>query len=365
MQKLKNKIPSPTLPLLISNTERKGLKKWLLKMAEKNNLPSEEKKKLIEGSEIIYQLSREHIAPLYILLAQRVLNKLKNSRQNLALILARDGLPIYLAAKRLKKQESEFNGIKEEQIRYLHYNGQFNPLVKGNCKGASFFTRYRRYLIQERVARAKKIIIVDNQCARGLSYRGLSQLLYQVNPSVKIEGEFIDLWPNGTINTYGLLQDLGGDPDFHLHVRRNRLILIEALFSGLYEAAEDILFDPLRKKYYPRRHLKQPPSIGGLSRFSFRLFNKVALYGVIKTTSFYQILIKINPQLIIKNYRVILDGPETPALNFLLNTIPWERRPGEWYTYHSYWTEKRKKEWQKKFPHGDEIIQLQQEHLKK
>ncbi|MBN1262876.1 MAG: hypothetical protein JW991_00805 [Candidatus Pacebacteria bacterium] len=323
------------------------LGQYLDHLVKERKVPPEQEERFRALAKEVYSQTREVVAPVYILLADKVLTKLKNEPDSLALTLARDGLPIHIAAQKLREKVAEYQEIDPGRTRYLHYNGQFNPLVRGTAHGPDFYDRYRGYLRQMGVAKAKKVILADSQSAVGLSYRGLTGLINDVNPEAEIEGEFVDLWPNGTRNTHGILEE-GSDPDFHLNVYKNRLQLVEALYSGVYNSATDIVLDQDSGQYIPvitRKNPTEKTAIKGLSAQSLVLLNEVAIRGIEDATDDYDSIKTGGVKAAVDKFVGFVAGEETRGIRLLKEVVPWQRRAEEWYLYDQYWTEPRKKKW--------------------
>jgi len=339
------------------------LDNYLENLTNEKPRTAEEIKIFKELGKEVYRQTRENVAPAYILIADKILNQLHDDPDAIMFALARDGLPISLAAEHLREKQDQFKGIDPKRIQYLHYNGQFNPLVGGTTQDEAFFDRYREYLQQMGVNDAKKVILADSQCAVGLSYKGLGLLLREVNPAIKIEGQFIDLWPNGTNDTHGLLQDVY-NPDFHLNVQNNRMQLIEALYSGTKNSATDIVRNEETGQYEPVVADKNPSeltAIRGLPADMLTLLNVVAIKGITDATDDYSRIIQEDPKDVIGRYVQFASGTATEGVQDLQDTIPWQRRKEQWYLYDQYWTDVRKKEWADR---PDQIEALKKKHAK-
>lgn len=272
---------------------------------EKQIRKTESDTTVIEPAMRVYQISRDIYSPIVIDYMTSILQEMQQDGDSIVLCLGRDGLPMFLALRKLMTLERDLSPkdlLKRvqyvsfsrkaiidalspeqhqelcEQVSYLTKDSRYK---KPNPNFAEQQDLLREYLAQAGVDQAVKIILFDS----GLSgtTQNVLKLLY---PEKNIQGRYLISEPRKDDpekrNKRGFLQD----PIFH---NRKAIYFLEDLWSGIYSTTDR--FRRKGKTVIPERTITQEPRPKASKRLrpisSRLILKKASLLGLVHAVNAY------------------------------------------------------------------------------
>lgn len=257
---------------------------WIAQQIEQSNIPSEEKKRTIKLCQELYRRSRDIIAPIYINMADRMLKELNDGHYDCIVALARDGLPVSLAAKLLLVEDPyRYPKVKSEQIMYLYASRKIldrviHPQSEADKK---LREKYLQYLRQKQQWKGKRVYLAD-VVTSGKTTTLATEIL-QIAGASSVRALLVDTVVSENRDSF--LKSALHNPGYDLGTDI-ALLELESLFNGSFESVTDIeeTQSGAVRPVSIRKNINANVETRGLSRESLIMFNRVAIKGLMDAT---------------------------------------------------------------------------------